>query len=356
MYSIIRPIPLFAGILLVVGGCYAQEFTPKEEGETIRNVLYADQQILVGSGGANMDTLYGAIYRIDPGSLATVERRLLTTPNRLLVADIGGSFDGQLLACDNTECFLAEITDFSNMSWGVPRGMVFRDGSENVAAMFTPSSSDISELLFGESANGFFGRRFVRGEFNNVDLTGSDPPDDSAFMLTAESIEASNGEVYRYHSNFLHGDYIYFVTDTVLAEASPKPAGRVVRFCQSDSGNRRNFGSYFELKLGCHSDTTITGATFIASAPFTQPTILITSQTEDNLVYVCAYSLQSIDQLMLDKYTECIGGIGHTGFTRNNLSPTFTQCAVNTGLSSVSEVVMLNSKNTVAITGMSRGS
>ena len=328
MCSMIRLLTLVLGMLLAIRAYCEQEFTP-DAGEIIRNIVYTDHQILVGSSGA--------VYRVDPGILNVVERRPLLTPNRLLVADTGGSFNGQLLTCDHSVCFLANSMDFSNVSWSVPRNTIFRDGQDSVVGLFTPSLAGTSELLFGENANGFFGRRFIRGAFKNVNLTGPNPPDNSEFLVTAEKTETSNGEVYQHYTQFLHNDYIYFVTDTVMGEVTPLPAGRVVRFCRNDSGTTRgmNFGSYFELRLGCSSSTTITAATFINSSPFLQPTIVITSRSESNDMHMCAYSVETIDQLMLEKYTQCIGGIGQTAFARDSFPAITRKCKVIPGTTSV---------------------
>lgn len=309
-----RLLTLVAGMLLV---CSGQEYTVRE-GEIIRNLLPADNHILVGSSNA--------IYRIDADSLTEVQRHALSSPNRLLVTDNGGTYDSQVLTCDNDNCFLSEITNFLNMSWRVPRSEVFRTGVNNVEGIFTPSISGRSELLFGESANGDFARRFLRGKIDNVNLMGPNPPVNSDFMAVAERRELTNDEVYRYYSYFLHNGFIYYVTDPVVGEKDPRPVGRVVRFCQNDSVSRASFESLFELRLGCSSNAIITAAKFINTEPFTQPTIVVTSRGENNEMHMCSYNLERIDQLMMGKYLDCINGNGLLGFERDELAMETRTC------------------------------
>ena len=325
MFSLGRLLRFLGGIILLTRGCYSSDHPfVLGEMETIRSVLLSDQRLLIGTSNA--------IYRLDPDTnpFEVRDEYPLSTPNRLLLATIDGPFHGKLLSCDNDLCFLANINNFTNMSWSVPRGMVFNSGMDNIVGIFIPNPipSVNLTLLFAESANTNFGRRFVKGNIGNVNLMGPDPFENSNYSMTAERAELDFNEVFRYHLRLFYNGFIYYVTDNVDGENTPLPAGRVVRFCDDESENRGSFGSYFEIRLGCDVDTVITAATFIESAPFSQPTILITSRSESsNDVHMCGYSLANIDRLMQEKYDACSRGEGLVAFDRNALEEILRMCS-----------------------------
>ena len=146
--------------------CAAVEFAPNDE--TLRNIIHTDEHIVVGSSSA--------LYRIRPNTLMVDERLPLTAPNRLLVPDIGGTYDGNILTCDNSRCALIEIVNFANVSWLVePSTPVIRTGVANAVGFFVRSLNGTSEIVFAETANGLMARRFARGGLLNVNFESTMP-------------------------------------------------------------------------------------------------------------------------------------------------------------------------------------
>ena len=223
-----------------------EEFAPEDV--TLRNIILIDQHILVGSSSS--------LYRLNPNTLMDEVTMPLTSENRLLVADSGGSFDGNFLSCDSNRCFLAEISNFNNVSWQVDSSSpLIRDGTMNLHGLFVPSLGGTSELIFVETANGEVGRRVVRGGLANVMFSPSrtTPPQDSEFLLLADRVESRVVDPTTYYTQFTHNGFVYFVHDPIPFESFI----RVLRFCQNDSGvaegPQRNFVSHVEIKLGCGS-------------------------------------------------------------------------------------------------------
>ena len=96
-------------------------------------MIRTDQYIVVGSSRQ--------LYLIDPGSLSVEQSFPLSSANRLLVANVGGSYDGNVLSCDNDRCFLAEIADLQDVNWSLqPSHPLIRSGVENIAAVLSPSA------------------------------------------------------------------------------------------------------------------------------------------------------------------------------------------------------------------------
>ena len=290
----------------------ATEFEPSaEEDETLRNVIRTDQYIVVGSSRQ--------LYLIDPGSLSVEQSFPLSSANRLLVADVGGSYDGNVLSCDNDRCFLAEIADLQDVNWSLqPSTPLIRSGVENIAAVLSPSAGGTTDVILGEVATGAFPRRFVKGSFLNVDLTDSTntAPQDSMFEKRAERAEISVTESFEYYTQIVHNGFVYFVTSPVAGASLPT----VTRFCQNDTGFDDSFSSNFELKLDCRGaeESAITAATFVMGGALNEPTILVSTarSTAGEMVDVniCGFTLSEIDRIMRAKFDNCTMMIGLTGF------------------------------------------
>ena len=298
--------------------CAAAEFAPNDE--TLRNIIHTDEHIVIGSSSA--------LYHIRPNTLTVAERLPLTAPNRLLVPDIGGTYDGNILTCDNRRCALIEIVNFANVSWLVEPSMpVIRTGVANAVGGFVRSLNGTSEIVYAETANGLMARRFARGRLLNVNFE-STMPQNSLFSRSAERTEDDPTESFDYHAQFTHNGFIYFVSSPVEDEDFPT----VVRFCQNDTGSVR-FNSHFEIQLKCVGENgeigVITAAAPVMGPPFAEPTLLISMLYSvghgEATVDVCAYSLVEIDQIMENKFRVCINGTGVTGFTRDGVIST-RQC------------------------------
>jgi hypothetical protein len=312
------------GLLLV--HCTATEFVPSDENnEVLRNIIHTDQHIVIGSSHA--------LYRINPNTLIVDERAPLTAPNRLLVSDVGGSYDGSVLSCDNDRCLLAEVVNLVNISWVVEDSIstVIRTGVTNIVGVFVPSQNGTSEIVYGETANGQAARRFSRGGLVNVNFITTGTPQNSLFSRSAQRLEDDVTESFYYHAQFAHNGFVYFVSSPVEDQAFPN----VARVCQNDTGSTvtGRFISHFEIKLECRGESSdpgvITAATLVTTPPFAEPTLLISmlyTGMEEATVDICAFSLMEIDRMMENKFRVCINGTGEAGFDRDRLSAATRQC------------------------------
>ncbi len=288
----------------------ALEFTPSNNGETLRNVIRTGPHLIVGSSNT--------LYRLNSDTLG-IEDSLDTMESRLLVADDGGTYDGNILSCHTDVCFLAETKNFANRSWSV-NADILRNSDETVVAVLAPNMNGTTEITFGEAPSALSARRFMKGRLTNVDKVNR-PPVNSLFTRLADYEGSDNLELFYYLTQFTHGNFIYFVTYSGF----PNEISRVVRLCQNDTGFRSDlFRSHFEIRLQCGDNTgEVTAATFIeSSSVFSEPTILISAIGSSGME-TCAYSLTEINDIMRTSFDNCLAGNGMTGFQRTGL----LQCA-----------------------------
>jgi hypothetical protein len=308
--------------LLSVSPAQSVQFLANQTpGETFRNLISARSHILLGSSNA--------IYRLD-NSLVRQERKVLAAANRLLVTDYVGSFRDSVLSCSSDSCFLAQITDFTNITWQVNPPFIqhSEQATDNVAAVFAPRANGTSDLTYGERADGQDSRRLAKGSLINVGAGGS-----SGAQLFNRYVRRAEGNrfdplVYlaefplRYVAN--DSGYVYFVVRPTEAET------RLVRFCEDDAGVLNSFASHFEiiLKCGRHSDRApSTAATFIGVTTTTafnnQPTIIISTNRVLGMnsmqLEACAFDIGYINSLMTQKYEDCINARNDAmaGFVRD---------------------------------------
>ena len=290
------------------------QFSPESNGETFRNLISARSHLLLGSSNA--------IYRLDE-SLVRQEMKSLGAANRMLVTDYVGSYRDSVLSCSSDSCFLAQITDFTNIMWQVDPPFIREQGTDNVAAVFAPRANGTSDLTYGERAGLDGGRLLAKGSLVNVGASGVP----KVFNRYARRVEGNrfNPLVYliefplRYMAN--DSGYVYFVVRPNEAET------RLVRFCEDDAGILGAFASHFELilKCGSHSDRApSTAATFIdTTTGFNRPTIIISTNRVLGMnsmqLEVCAFDVGYINSLMTQKYEDCINARSNAmaGFVRD---------------------------------------
>ena len=304
---------------LFLGGSLAQ-YTARE-GETFRNLISVNSYVLLGSSEA--------VYRFNDSSvdgLTYQQKKSLSAPNRLLVADYLGSFKESFLSCDNTSCFLAQITNFSSVSWQVNPSFVRRITSDNVVGVFAPRANGTSDLTYGERAGRNQARLFVKASLVNAGT--SDGSGSYSFNEYARRDENSRFDPLIYLTEFPlryanNSGYVYFVT-------RPRQEVRIVRFCEDDPGFDRAFVSHFEAVLQCGStvrleerDSTVATFLNITSAFGGKPTILVTQTRIISMgqmqLEVCSFDMGVINSLMSQIYDKCIDARENTmsGFVRD---------------------------------------
>ena len=296
-------------------------FAPEGENEVFRNLISSKSHLLLGSSAA--------IYRLDD-NLAKQQKKVLSSPNRMLVTDYVGSFKDSVLSCDSNTCFLAQVTDFNSVSWQV--NTLLRSSTvvvDNAVAVFAPRANGTSDLTFGERADGLFSRYFAKGSLVNAGVGNSS----YSFLQYAMRAETNRFDPFTYLAEFPlryanDSGFVYFVTRPTQEEL------RVVRVCEDDAGSLGAFSSHFEAVIRCGEigvrDRDSTAATFInITTVFNgRPTILLTQTriiTSSNLqLEVCAFDIGTINTIMTQKYNECVRALNNavSGFERDGSQET----------------------------------
>ena len=286
-------------------------FCPLSPGEAFRNILLGDSYVLIGSSNS--------LYRLNPGSLSLEDRRQLGSVNRMLVTDPGGTYNGSVLECEEQMCALTPINNLTDIRWQVSDGLV-RPGTENVVGIFAPGANGTSSLTFGEQRTMTLVSWIRRGNLNNVDIPGS-----SVFNRFATLVENDWTRPREFLAGFTDQSFIYFI---VRIEINQVDEMRVVRFCKDDLGSRElmpQFVSHFELVGECtgssSSSTNIpTAATYVeANSAFDTATLLVTFMGDgsgENIQRMCTYNISTINDLMTQKFSDCLDGDGQRGFER----------------------------------------
>ena len=291
--------------LLRVSKAQSVQFAPETEGETFRNLISAHSHLLLGSSRA--------IYRLDD-DLVRQQKRTLTGPSRMLVADYVGSFRNSFLSCDNITCFLAQLTDFESVSWQVNSPLVNRRFQDNAVGVLAPRANGTSDLTYGERAGRELGggRLFAKGSLYNAGVSNAP----YSFLQYARRGETNRFDPLVYLTEFPlrfagnDSGFVYFITHPTQNEI------RVVRFCEDDGGVLGSFVSHFEAVLQCGSTsgsiaTDSTSATFInITTTFNnRPTILVTQTRMSAMnvqLEVCSFDIGNINFLMTQKYDDCV--------------------------------------------------
>ena len=291
------------------------QFSPEADGETFRNLISANSHLLLGSSNA--------LYRLDDG-LSKQEKISLAAANRMLVTDYVGSFRDSVLSCSSDSCFLAQITDLTNVTWQVDPPFIREQGTDNVAAVFAPRANGMSDLTYGERGDVQSGRLFAKGSLVNVGASSGA----QSFTRYARRPEGTRFDPLVYLTEFplryINGSgYVYFVVRPTDEET------RLVRFCEDDAGVLGAFASYFEiiLKCGNHNDRAPSTAATLINVTTTafndRPAIVISTNRVLGMnimqLEVCAFDIGSINSLMTRKYEDCINARNNAmaGFVRS---------------------------------------
>jgi len=108
--KMMRMLTVTLGVLLQVAAVSCLSFCPTMPSETLRNMVVAGSNVIVGSSSA--------LYRPSP-DLVEVESVMQGSPNRLLVAEgvTDGMLGGIVLACGTTVCNFSLINNLSDIFW-----------------------------------------------------------------------------------------------------------------------------------------------------------------------------------------------------------------------------------------------
>ena len=291
-------------------------FYPPSPGEAFRNIILGDSYVLIGSSNS--------LYRLNPGSLSLEDSRQLGSVNRLLVTDPGGTYDGSVLACEEQACALTPINSLTDIKWQVSSGLV-RSGMDNVIGIFAPGANGTSSLTFGEQQTEALVSLIRKGNLINVNIPGS-----SFFNRFATQDESSRFTPREFLAAFTDQNFIYFIVriGTLNNAGMQIDQLRVVRFCKDDQGFSTQFVSHFELVGECSgssSNTTNipTAASYVGvKSSFGTATLLVTFMGDGETdQHMCAYNISTINDLMTQKFSSCLDGMGVSGFPRDVPTP-----------------------------------
>ena len=288
-------------------------FCPLSPGEAFRNIILGDSYVLIGSSNS--------LYRLNPSSLSLEDRRQLGSVNRLLVTDPGGTYNGSVLECEEQVCALTPINNLTDIRWQVSDGLV-RRGTENVIGIFAPGANGTSSLSFGEQQILTLGSSIRKGNLIYVDTPGS-----FFFDRFATQDENNRFTPREFLAVFTNQNFIYFIVRIGINQVDEM---RVVRFCKDDPGTREQFApqfvSRFELVGECSgsssSTTNIpTAASYVgANSAFGTATLLVTFMGDGETIQrMCTYNISTINNLMTQKFSDCLDGIGVSGFARDGV-------------------------------------
>ena len=293
------------GVLLHVAAVSCLSFCPAVPSETLRNMVVAGNNVIVGSSSA--------LYRLTP-NLVELESTMLpmNSPNRLLVADRtrNGMFGGAVLACGSPSCVLSPINNLSDVIW---EGPVLDPGASDVLAAFSLTSSGNLSVTYGTRQSPDRPSTITRGSLLN---SFRPLPHNTMFVQYAEQRESNTRVTREFLTVFSNGGYQYFIV-------SIENEVHVTRLCLSDNGDQPSplgtFASHFELELKCVSSESATAATFVNSIePFGVETVLLAFQlTTSDTFHICAFNLSEINERMDQKFETCTNGSGVFGFIRD---------------------------------------
>ena len=286
--------------------------------ETLRNVALGSfsgsEQVLVGSSEA--------LYKI---SSSFEEKQgdvtFLDTPNRLLVVDQQGTYEGSVLHCDTLQCRLLPLSNLSEIQWAVSSNTITAGGG----ALFASGLNGVSSLLLGESESEqqlpVRPSRVAKGNLVNVDQGGGYSLNAFAFHQ-----EVNASLLREFLTAFSFQNYSYFIASLKYTDDSSISVHetRITRVCNVESENGARFTSYFELVLECPNlcgslDFKPLAATFVSSHNTAVAIVSFGGNCDDGSFHstLCSYNISEVNRLMDLKFETCIQGVGNVGFERD---------------------------------------
>ena len=191
--------------------------------------------------------------------------------------------------------------------------------------IFAPGANGTSALTFGEQQTMTLVSSIRKGNLNNVDIPGS-----SVFNRFATQNEFSTFRPREFLAVFTKQNFIYFIVRIGIVGRAGMQMDqmRVVRFCKDDPGTQftPQFVSHFELVGECSGSSSSitnipTAATYVgANSAFGTATLLVTFMGDgETIQHMCAYNISTINNLMTQKFSDCLDGRGVSGFARDGV-------------------------------------
>ena len=273
--------------------------------ETLRNMVLSGSNLLVSSSHW--------LRRLGP-DLQVVQSVALpdSQPSRVLVGDPTGTYSGRIMSCYGSDCDLVQATNISQRVW---RGSeVLLDGTYNAYGLFVIGPNGTS-VFTAALKNEVQQSRILRGNLVNVASSGGS----HRFSLFAKQDERDKFQPREFLAAFRAGRYSYYLSRVNQMSTNTEEI-RVSRLCNNDTLSYQQFSSYYEIELKCTGDgvPTPTAATYIASPNTLDNDVIAVAVTRPGgTISVYMYNISTINQLMSEKYSSCLSGMGFSGLQRS---------------------------------------
>ena len=283
-------------------------FSPPSN-ETLRNMVLSGSNLLVSSSHW--------LRRLGP-DLQVVQSVALpdSQPSRVLVGDPTGTYSGRIMSCYGSDCDLVQATNISQRVWR-GSGMLL-DGTYNAYGLFVIGPNRTS-VFTAALKNEVQQSRILRGNLLNVASSGGS----HRFSLFAKQDERDKFQLREFLAAFRAGRFSYYVSRVEQMSTNTEEI-RVSRLCNNDTpmaiASSQQFSSYYEIELKCTGDGVPipTAATYIASPNSLDDDVIAVAVTRPGgTISVCTYNISTINQLMSEKYSSCLSGMGSSGLQRN---------------------------------------
>ena len=267
---------------------------------TLRNLLLVGDQVIAGS-----DT---KLYRLGAGNLELLERVNITGVNRLLLEINSTNHDGDLFACQEESCIYLKSDNLSSE---------YTVNNPSQQSVLIPGTEDLIGLVVMDE-NFFIARKNSDGEV--VDITSSisklqysTSGSSLQLTLTGKQAESQVFTIRTFLTGFIHNQYVYYLFN--LGDSSPV---RIARICAADEGNDNSLTTYTEARLECEglNSPDSSSATIAEENGYT---IILISEVESDINYVCSFNITEIDIMMDEKLDNCVNGIGGNNLVRDGL-------------------------------------
>ena len=131
--------------------------------------------------------------------------------------------------------------------------------------------------------------------------------------LIGKQAESQVFTIRTFLTAFIHNHYVYYLFN--LGDSSPV---RIARICAADEGNDNSLTTYTEARLeyeGLNSPDS-SSATIAEENGYT---ILLISEVQSDINYVCSFNITEIDIMMDEKLDNCANGIGKLNLVRDGI-------------------------------------
>ena len=289
----------FLLLSLIAVYCQQDIYIYTQNEGTLRNLLLVGDQVIAGS-----DT---KLYRLDAVNLELLETVNITGVNRLLLEINITNHDGDLLACQEEICIFLKSDNLSSE---------YTVNNPSQQSVLIPGTEDLIGLVMDENIS--IARENLDGEVVQITssiskLQYSTSGSSLQLTLIGKQAESQFFTIRTFLTAFIHNLYVYYLFN--LGDSSPV---RIARICAADEGNDNSLTTYTEARLECQDLDSPDSSSATIAEQNGHPILLI-SEVQSDINYVCSFNITEIDIMMDEKLDNCVNGIGETNLVRDGL-------------------------------------